>query len=506
MEDKFIKGIQDETNIAITENGAVAYRTTQSDLVDLFGVIGALRNRPSTDIIMKFTKALAEDKLLAMKMLFYVRNIRGGLGERRTFRIIAKYLAAYHTDIMRKNLKLIPEFGRWDDLYEFVGTPLEDEAFAIIHAQLLEDMGNCIAKKPVSLLAKWLKSTSKVSHESMKLGKLTAKKLGMTYKTYRKTLSTLRNYLAVVERDMSLGLWNDINYEHIPALAMKKYKAAFKEHTPEYFENYIQQVKEGKATIKAATLYPYNIMEDCGLTNEWRSDCMILPKWTDVAEEQWKALPNYVEGKNRIMIVADTSGSMSGRPRATSIGLATYFAERNEGAFKNKFIVFAGEPAFVELKGSNLMEKIKCIPEINASNTNIEKVFDLILDTAVNNNLTQEELPAAIAIISDMEFDHATTVSGYRWAPQVQTDTRNKTMDTIAAKFQAHGYVIPKLIFWNVDSRQDVYHATCEYKNVSMLSGQSVATFKHMLAAIDENPYDTMLKTLSDPIYDVVKV
>lgn len=515
MENKFINGIKNETNETLTENGAIAYKTTNSSLLDLFGCIGALRTRPSQEIINKFTKAFAEDQLLAMKMLFYARNIRGGLGERKTFRIIIKYMADYHTDIMRKNINLIPIFGRWDDLYSLIGTELEDDMFDLVKEQLKADIANLHNKKPISLLAKWLKSTSGVSIESAKIGKLTAKKLGMSYKQYRQTLSMLREQLNIVERNMSKDEWNKIVYREVPALAMKKYKKAFKEHNLIEFKEYIEKVKRGEETIKAATLYPYNIIEAAGLEtryshdSDWRDPAKYyLEKWDEVLEEQWKALPNYVEGENNIMIMADTSGSMEGRPLNSAIGLAIYFAERNKGAYKNKFIVFAGNPEFIELKGTNLAEKVACIPEINACNTSIEKAFDLILDTAINNNLKQEDLPKALIIISDMEFDSATNELRYyyRTDRKGQIDKHNKLMDELRQKFFNYGYDLPKIIYWNVDSRNDVYHATCEQHNVAMISGQSTSIFKTVLKSIDEDAYEMMLNALNDPMYDVVRV
>ena len=227
MSEKFVKSIMNETNETITENGAIAYRTTNSALLDLFAVIGALRSRPSDEIINKFTKAFAEDQLLAMKMLFYARNIRGGLGERKTFRILINYMAKYHTEVMRKNINIVPIFGRWDDLYEFVGTPLENDAFEVIKVQLESDLAALDAGKPISLLAKWLHSTSKVSPKSAKLGRLTAKNLHYSYEQYRKVLSKLRNQLNIVEKNMSKNEWDRIVYSEVPSLAMKKYRNAF---------------------------------------------------------------------------------------------------------------------------------------------------------------------------------------------------------------------------------------------------------------------------------------
>lgn len=503
MENNFIKGLKNETNIALTENGAIAYRTTNSSLLDLFAVIGALRTRPSQDIINKFTKAFSEDQLLAMKMMFYARNIRGGLGERRTFRILVKYMAQYHSDIMKKNIDLIPIFGRWDDLYSLVGTPLEDEMFSLIKNQIDTDLVNLRNGKEISLLAKWLKSTSKISKENAQLGRLTAKKLHLSYKEYRQILSKLRKHLNIVERNMSTDEWNKIVYREVPSLAMKKYRNSFKEHNLIEFKEYIEKVKSGEEKINAKTLYPYDIMEAAELNESYRyrydnlGGDYRLDNWDETLEEQWKALPNYVDGENNILVMADTSGSMSGRPVCSSIGLSLYFAERNKGPWHNKFMTFASEPSFIELKGTNLSEKVSCIPDI-CDNTNIEKAFNLVLQTAINNELTQEDLPKAIIIISDMEFDEGTRQYG--------RGANSKLMDSIALKFQQHGYIIPKIVYWTVDQRNDKYHAVTETKNVALVSGQSVSAFRSVINAIDEDPYDTMLKTLNDSMYDVVRI
>lgn len=497
MSENFINAIKNETNVSITENGARAYKTTNSDLLDLFATIGALRSRPSQEIINKFTKAFAEDNLLAMKILFYARDIRGGLGERKTFRTIVNYMAQYHSDILEKNIELIPVYGRYDDLYELVGTKLEDSAFKLLKTQFEQDLINLSAGKSVSLLAKWLKNPEGVSITSMKLGKITAKKFGMSYKEYRQSLSKLRKHLNVLERNMSLNTWDNIDYSKVPGQAMKKYKKAFKLHRPETFKTYIEKVLKGEETIKAATLFPYDLMHAAGLSISYRT-CN-LDSYDDVIQAQWNALPNYVEGNNNIMIMADTSASMNGNPIESALGLAVYFAERNKGVYANKFMTFSESPSFVDLKGSNLKEKINCVPSIVA-NTNIEAAFDLILETAVNNKISQEDLPKALVIISDMEFDNA---QGY-YAENF--NKQNTLMQTIAEKYEAQGYSLPKIIYWNVDARQDTYHAITTYKNVAMVSGHSTVTFKNILRAIDEDAYGTMLKTLNQERYEAVRV
>lgn len=496
MSKRFVSALKQENNYTLTENGAVALKSTNSALVDLFGQIGAMRKRPDADIESAFSKAFAEDKLLATKMAFYARNVRGGLGERRTARIIFKFLAKLHPDVMKKNIQFLPLFGRYDDLYEFVGTPVENDMWRLIQEQWNLDIKNMKGNKPISLLAKWLKSVNTSSQESNKLGKLTAKNLGLSEKEYRKTLSVLRRYLDVTEVKMSHNQWSDINYAGVPSRAMSIYRNAFRRHDEERFNAYIESVSKGEAKINSSTLFPYDILEKMGLSTWHCINYLTVNHYDKVLEEQWKALPNYIEGENNVLVMADTSGSMQGRPMATSVGLAIYFAERNHGVFKDVFMTFSSKPSFVQLKGNTLYEKIKCIPSI-IENTNLEAAFKLILDTAIRNNLTAEDMPKSLVVISDREFDSATNnYSGQNWT----------FYESMKQMYVDSGYEIPNVIFWNVDSRHDNFQVTSEYRGVQLASGQSPSVFKTILNNIGKTPYEAMLSVLNDPIYDCITV
>lgn len=490
MSEKFVNAIREEANYKLTENGALALRSTMSALVDLFGEIGSLRKREDSEIESLFIKAFNEDKLLATKMAFYARDIRGGLGERRTFRIILRFLANVHPEIAIKNIKNIPLFGRYDDLYVLVGTPAEDAMWAFIREQWEKDLKDMAEGKPISLMAKWLKSVDASSEESRILGKKTARRLGLTEKAYRKTLSSLRQYLDVVERKMSHNQWGQIDYERVPSLAMKRYRKAFERRDEERFKEYIEAVAKGEKKINASTLFPYDILEAMG-GGYFSLDSI---EYDPVLEEQWKNLPNYVDGEYNVVVMADTSGSMTGRPMATSVGLAIYFAERNRGPFKNKFMTFSSVPSWVELKGDTLYEKLKCVPSI-VENTNLEAAFLLVLETALKHNLKNEDLPKAIVVISDMEIDSAVVV-----------DNDKDFYTAMAKKFAEHGYDIPNIVFWNVDARHDTFHAKSDYKGVQVFSGQSPAVFKAVLQSINMTPYEAMVQTLSDPRYDCIVI
>ena len=446
--------------------------------------------RDTAEIERLFSMAFSEDPLLATKMAFYTRNIRGGLGERRIFKVILKYLSQLSPETVIKNFDAIALFGRYDDFYALVGTPIEEEMWHYLKNQLDSDLMNYEENEPISLLAKWLKSVNASSSETKYLGKLTATAFGYSEKTYRKILSKLRSYIDLTESKMSRNAWSDIVYSSVPSRAMSIYRSAFTAHDEESFNAYIAALEKGETKVNATTLYPYDIMEKLGLN--WQSKYFNFLNVDPVLEAQWQALPNYVEGEQDILVMADTSASMYGRPLCSSIGLALYFSERNKGPFKNVFMTFSSEPSLIELKGKTLYDKVKCIPAI-VENTNLDAAFNLILKVAVRNKLKVSELPKSLIVITDMEFDRGTT-SMSSWT----------FYDGLAHDFAIHGYQIPNVIFWNVNSRHEVFQATSHYKGVQMASGQSPSVFKSILANIGKTPYEAMITVLNDPLYDCI--
>jgi len=495
MSDKFLDGMVEEANWKKTENGADALGSTKDALLDLFGTIGGLRTRSDSDIEKAFCAAYEEDKLLALKMLFYARNIRGGLGERNVFRVILKWMANRDPEILRANFKSIVDFGRWDDFYSFVGTPLEKDAFTYLEWHFSYDLASMRDKTSVSLVGKWLKSVNSHSKETRKLGQLTAKYFGLSEKEYRQKLAKLRKYLNVVETYMSAKDWSDIKYPGVPSKAMNNYHGAFKKNDDERFTKYLEDVKNGKAKINASTLYPYDLVEKYigyGHSSAGAFDPTV--------EAQWKALPNYVEGENNFMVMADTSGSMTGRPLCTSVGLAIYFAERNHGPYKDKFMTFAARPKFITLHGDTLADKLNCVEWGICENTDVEAAFNLILKVAVDNKLEQSDLPKSLIIISDMEFDEAQSYWG-REAPKRETYTT-----LMAEKYAKHGYKLPTIVYWNVNARQNTFHAKADEDGIQFISGQSASCFKDLIRGNNLTAKELMLQAITDPMYDGVTI
>lgn len=482
---QFANAIRKDVNQTLTENLQPAYKSTDySKVLDFFAVAGALRDRNERDIATKMQEAFDEDPLLAMKLLFFLSDIRGGLGERRTFRIALEWLAYTHPETVVANLHNIAHFNRWDSLFVLRGTPCSKAMVNLVSAQLQADLANAKKDEPISLLAKWMPSINTSSKETRELANWFVKQLALTPKAYRIALSFLRDKARVVETIMSDKRWNDITYEQVPSRAMTLYRRAFGKQDQERFSEYIDEVKTGTKKINSGTLYPYDIVEKMMNYYNVRED--------PVLEEQWKALPNYVEGENNFLIMADVSGSMHGRPIATSIGLALYFAERNQGAFHNLFMTFSGNPEFVKVQGHNLATRISNAMRAEwGMNTDLDRAFTSILDLSIRNRVSASDMPKALVIISDMEIDRCT-------APNWDFLAKQK------AKFAQYGYTLPNVVFWNVDSRKDTFLVDDNRPGVQLASGHSASTFKSVINGVGLTPYQAMVECLSDERYDRV--
>ena len=478
-----------------TENGADARFSTGSKVLDMYGTIGALRQRSETEIIEKFKASWSEDPLLTLKMAFYARNIRGGLGERDTARTCLRWVAKNYPETMEKNFDNIIKFGRADDLYIFVGTPIESDMWAFIKATLYNDLKNMENKKSISLMAKWLKSVNTSSVESCELGRMTAKNIGLSERNYRKMLSAMRRYIGVLEVAMSNGDWKQVEYSAIPSRAMSKYHKVFMRHDAERFEKFLNRVEKGEVKINADTLYPYDLVRKYLNGGYYSAYCA-----TDidrVVEAQWKALPNYIEGENNVIVMADVSGSMfcdNMRPISSSVGLALYFAERNKGDFAGLYMTFTNNPNFIKVnKNSTLRDNIKAVMQTDVGySTNLEAAFMKILNTCIENRVPEKDLPKALVVVSDMEINRYFSGYGLDFVSEM------------AMRFHKAGYEMPKLILWNVEARQDIFHASKDNPYVQFASGSSTSTFKSILESIGMNAYEAMLKVLNNSMYDCV--
>lgn len=467
-----------------TENGAVAINTTGNACLDLFGSIGSLRETDESRIHTLFAEAYKENPLFATKIVFYARDIREGLGERKTFRTLLKYMAEMHPNALRPNLDLIGVFGRYDDLYCLIGTPLENDMWVAMKKQFEEDLDNLNKGNAISLLAKWIKTADASSKETRKLGILTAQKLGYLVYNFKRILRSMRKHIGVVESIMSANRWNEIKYSEVPSRAMMIYRNAFMRHDEERFSEFANKAANGEEKINSSTLFPYDIVEKTLYGHE---DLKVL-------EAQWVQLPNYIDEGTNAIVMADVSGSMHGRPMATSIGLAIYFAERNKGDYHNLFMTFSSNPQIVTLRGETLLQKIRNVSKAGwGMNTDLKAAFDKVLDIAIENNTPKEDMPKSIIVISDMEIDYC---GNHKWT----------FYDKMEHKFQKHGYEIPNIVFWNVNSRNDIFHVDKTKKGVQLCSGQSVTVFKQLMGCIGYTPAEMMEKVINSERYERIAI
>ena len=504
-----LNGMKNATNYTYTENGALTHKSTMSGLLDLFGMGAAYRTRSDVDCIMLFSKAYDEDPVYALKCLFYLRDVRGGQGERRFFRVVTRWLADNKTEVMRRNLKFVPEFGRWDDLYEFIGTKLENDAFELMRKQLMLDV-QC---KTPSLLAKWLKSENTSSSKSRALANKTREAFHMNHKEYRKTLSTLRERIKVLERLMSENRWDEIEFDKIPSKAGLVYRNAFARHDLERIlsnpeiKTYAEFIKDTETKVNAKTLYPYEVVAKAyNLTYKNYSyyyhnsfDDNLDSTDRAAINKYWDNLKDYFNGCSLdALCMIDTSGSMWGSeasaPINVAISIGLYAAERARGPFAGHYISFSSRPQLIETAGVDFVDKVRRIYSTNiCENTNIEAAFDMLLNTAIKTHCKQSDLPKSIIVVSDMEFDAARGYYGY---------SNNTLMENIAMKWAQHGYQMPNLVYWNVQARQDNIPMTVK-DGISYVSGFSPVLFEQIMKG--KTAFNLMMDKLNDERYACIK-
>lgn len=464
---------------ARTENGMKARTTSASAVLDFFGKVGSYRGKDMTD---QFFSALAENEDLALRALLWTRDIREGAGERAQFRNLLSKLEAMNPALAGKLMKHIPELGRFDDLFTYTEHFNRKAAFEMIRKALIEDKNG--------LAAKWMPRKGSVAVELTKF-------LGLSPKAYRKLVVGLTQ---VVETQMCAKNWNEINFSHVPSVASARYQKAFGRNAQESYSAYIRELQkpEAERTVKvkinAGAVYPYDVIRSVTNGN------------SAVADEQWKALPNFV-GDAKIFPIVDTSGSMgympfsryfsrtvngAPQPIEVALGLGLYVSEKNTSSFKDLMMIFDSTPKLVTPKGS-LTQRLQSIPEIVAGSTNLHKAFDMLLDIAIKGRVSQEDMPEMLLILSDMQFNQCTRYD-------------DSAQEMISRKYAEAGYAVPKIVFWNLSPYGDKNTPVrFDDNGVCLVSGFSPAIMKSVLANDLEEftPYNVMLQTLLKDRYAV---
>ena len=497
----FIENLKAELNNEkqLTENGAVGYVTSGQKLLDLNFMVSSLRNAPEETIEKYFADAFYEDPLLAIKWLFYGRDVRGGLGERRLFRVCLRWLAVSRGDLVKALIPLIQEYGRFDDLFSlFDDVKIGKYVMRCFGVILEKDYIKMRNGEPISLAAKWAPRVNTSSKETKRLAKKLRNAMGYSERAYRKLVSEMNRYIDTVEVKMSANEWSVIDYNNVPSRANLIYKDAFMRHDESRRQDYLDSLSRGEAKINAGALFPNDIVHK--YTNGgWT---LIKERIDTTIEELWKNLPDYVNGANNVICVADGSGSMCvnvGNTRVTALevanSLAIYFAERSSGEFKDKYITFSEKPRLVDFsRATSLNEKINiALAHNEIANTNIEAVFNLILNTAVKNKMKQKDLPKTILILSDCEFDAMT-----------DGDTSKAMFERFADKYREHEYELPRLVFWNIDSRTKTVPIQQNKNGVALVSGFSPAIV-NMVLSNELDPYKCLLQEINNDRYNPVE-
>lgn len=508
----FMNQLKNNANYGYTENGAVKRVTTRSAVYDMFAMGAAYRSRSDADCILLFKNAFEEDETLALKCLFYIRDCRGGQGERRFFRVCMRWLAENHPERAAALAEYVPEYGRYDDWFKiYFGTPVEGQVIKMMKKQLSTDM--FCKKNAVSLLAKWMPSENASSKETIRTARKIRNAFGVSAKEYRQMLSKLRTKINVLEKLMSANRWDEIEFDKIPSKAGLVYKNAFARRDI-IAKKYERFAKDKTTKVNASTLYPYEVVAKATqhMGRGWYSNysCSLNIDEVDrtMINKYWENLPDYLNGKDcSMMCVVDTSGSMVRRDAAApinvAISLGLYCAERISGPFKNHYISFSSRPQLIKTEGVDFVDKVHRIYRTNlCENTNLEAVFDLLLATAKKPGVSAWDIPKTIVVISDMEIDQGSSSYwgslNHRWTKE----SASTEMENIRKKWAAAGLTLPKLVYWNVDSRNENTFLDAG-PNVTFVSGMSPIIFKQVLTG--KTGWDLCLEVLLSQRYENIK-
>lgn len=492
-----------------TTNGMPMRKSSADYVVDLFFSIGSMRQQSPEEKISAFEKAFADNEDLATRVLLWSRDVRGGAGERDTFRTIVSHLCTFNYPLAERILVKIPELGRWDDVFVFFGTPAESKALELIADALSNEDALCAKwlprhknfKKKIKKVTEACDSTKdiefaakRVNAHNERVNKI-RNYLGLSFKDYRKLLSRLSS---TVEQQMCAKEWDKINYSHVPSIASKLYRKAFNRHDMERYQQYLNDLTTGtnpEVKVNAEAIFPHDVLSPL-IPRNWSQIGNATTQERQLAEAQWTALPDYMND-TRVLPMVDSSGSMN-RPVSdgsctamqVAYSLGMYISDKNKGSFKDLIMTFSNRPALMKLKG-DLTSKITQLKQAPwGMNTNIESAFNRVLETGINNNIPQEEMPEVIMILSDMQFDECVI------------NPNDTILQNIKRQYREAGYTVPNIVFWNIyTSKTTPVKSTKD--GTALVSGYSPAILSSILTSMDDfTPVGIMMKAISNERYN----
>lgn len=462
-----------------TENGMPTHSTSSNAILDMFYKMGGSRTMSETAITAMFSKAFnSDDRLLATKAMFYNRDVRGGQGERRSFRIMFRYLCMNYPEIAVANLSNVVFFGRWDDLLVGLDTVAGDAIAQYIYTALRSGDGLC---------AKWMPRENKANGAT---ARLLISKIGIPPKRYRKLLS---GNTKAVENIMCKKDWALVDYNQVPSVAVNKYRKAWYRNDESRFSSWIESLSKPEFgnKINASSIFPHDIVGK--YLGGGMYGVNVATGVNELLEAQWEALPNYVQEARKILPVVDVSGSMGmygGLAIRVAVALGIYISQRNSGPFKDGFITFSENPMLQYLTG-NLHDRCEQLTKSKwGMNTDLEKVFKLILDRAVSANLPASEMPDDVLILSDMQFD------------QCVSNRSASAIEMIDRLYSRAGYKRPNIVFWNLKTSEGI-PVKHDDNGVALVSGFSPSLMKSLLNG-SMTPMATMLAVLESERYERV--
>ena len=493
-------GDRGATGGTTTQNGDASWGSTGSARVDLFFKL----TRDVTangQFVAWLDRAWEESPLDTLRLVFQARDCRGGKGDRAPFLAALAHVANTHPAWFEANAALVPEYGRWLDLVELLPRLTHPEHPALVArlmaAQLRDDAAAMARGERVSLLAKWLPSEGAKWDLATRVTDLLCAELYRrdrsddVMRRYRtEYLSPLRAHANVIERKMCAGEWDDIDFERVPSVACKRLRKAFAARAPDAFEAWIQRVRAGKAKVNASQLMPHDIVKEFLFAH---------PPGAAVLEEQWKAM---VEDARRLgaldatLAVCDVSGSMYGEPMQVSVGLGLLIAAAALPPFRDVLITFSAEPTFHALReGADLAERVTSMRHMPwGMNTDLDRVLDLVLERARRAELAPSAMPRRLVILSDMQFDAASPGFGLTF------------MDRARRKYEAHGYQVPQVVFWNLRSNSTLdFPVRAHESGVVAVSGYSPSMLSNLMGGADLTPYSVMRRAIDAPRYAAVR-
>ncbi|AFC21626.1 RNA-binding protein [Cronobacter phage vB_CsaM_GAP32] len=486
-------------NRSTTANGGASLKSTLNPLVDLFFMIGSLRNKDLGAYKAQFDAAYAANPTLALQMILWARDVRGGAGERNTPRELLKYLEVKHPEDVLRVIPVLAEFGRWDDLLIFKTAAAKSVAYSAIAEALQSGNGLCAKwmpriykfKKNAQGVVDMNSTANKNRAHNNKIAREIMATMNINERTYRKLLASLSN---TVEQKMCANEWDEIDYGKLPSVASSRYLPAFMKRDENRYREYLASLEKGEGKVNAGALFPYDVTRKLNTNSQA----------TTLAVAQWEQLKNFM-GENTAVPMVDTSGSMTCRAGESgmscmdiAISLGLYIADKQEGAFKDLFLNFSSRPRLFELKGNNIAEKHRDILRYQAGqywggSTNVEAAFQEVLRVAVAQQVPADQMPKNLIVLSDMEFN-ASTSGGWN------ATAYNKAK----ADFARAGYELPTVVFWNLNARAGNNPVRFDQNNVALVSGFSPSVLEAILSGEDVDPVKVMLRAIDTPRYRVL--